>query len=450
MSRHHPKRTVVATVVVGLLAIAPATFSGFGPVAVSARAAGTSVHRFSLGSKVKLSVYHFSTGPREVRVITITQGGGAFDVAPAGSTFGVYAKPSAIASKAYETANGASPAIAGTNGDFAKSGMPVHLEQIDGEIWTSGLQASPRFAINADGSRAWIGNTGLSMTGLSNGSKFTVDHWNDGTPATDEISAYTKVGGSVERPPGTNSPTSKSPTFCELRLLPTSAASWSGGSRSSITRSYVVGGGAHTNPCQQTPLKVGTVSGTVVLASRKKGTGGAFLPTLQKNDAVTLSWKSNGWDGVVDSIGGTPVLVDKGVNVGPPYGTGKNYIYNYNPRTAIGLNAACADTDVTTLCKIFLVTVDGRRPNWSSGWRMNQLGAFFVQRLHAYYALNLDGGGGTVMWAHKNAKRFAPCVRSAASGCLVNKPSDGGGERVAVMALVALPGSDLGLPKSLR
>jgi hypothetical protein len=81
---------------------------------------------------------------------------------------------------------------------------------------------------------------------------------------------------------------------------------------------------------------------------------------------------------------------------------------------------------------------------------MNQLGNFFAKTLHADYALNMDGGGGTVMWAHQSTTQFAPCIKSAAAGCLVSKPSDGGGERVAVVAMVALPGADLGLPKSLR
>jgi hypothetical protein len=81
---------------------------------------------------------------------------------------------------------------------------------------------------------------------------------------------------------------------------------------------------------------------------------------------------------------------------------------------------------------------------------MNQLGGFFIHQLHADFALNLDGGGGTVMWAHKDPAKFAPCIKSASAGCLVNKPSDGGGERVSVMALVGLPGDDIDIPQPLR
>jgi hypothetical protein len=82
---------------------------------------------------------------------------------------------------------------------------------------------------------------------------------------------------------------------------------------------------------------------------------------------------------------------------------------------------------------------------------MNQLGAFFVNILHAQYALNLDGGGSTVSWVHQRVSTFTPpCIKSASAGCLVDKPADGLVERPTIMALVAVPGADLGVPPSLR
>jgi hypothetical protein len=443
MSQPGIKRRVVASLLAGAFALSPVLLSGFGPLAVSAHAAGTVVHKYSLGSKVTLTTYHFATGPEEIRVLTIAQGGGAFDVAPAGAAFGAYVKPSTIASNANENGTGTGPALAGTNGDFATSGMPLHLEQVDGEVWSSALSPSPRFAINGDGSKAWIGNSELSMSATANGVKDPIDHWNAGPPAANQLTAYSQVGGSSQKPPsnGTDS-------YCAVRLLPTSSPQWSDVGRSGVTRTYKVDTGLNTSPCPKTAMTLGSDPGAVVLASKDAGTGGAFLNSLHVNDVVSLTTRSLGWPGVVDSIGGTPILVKNGVNVGPS--TGHNYIYNNNPRTSIGLNAACSDNDVTTTCKIFIVTVDGRRTGWSAGWKMNQLGNFFAKTLHADYALNMDGGGGTVMWANQSTTQFAPCIKSAAAGCLVSKPSDGGGERVAVVAMVALPGADLGLPKSLR
>ena len=439
------RRRVIASLFAGSLAVSPALLSGFGPLTVSAQAAGAVVHKYSLGSKVSLSTYHFATGPQEVRVVTITQGAGAFDIATAGAAFGPYAKPSAIASNAYDNGSSNGPALAGTNGDFATNGMPVHLEQVDGEIWSSALSASPRFAINADGSQAWIGNSDLSMSADFNGTKFLIDHWNAGGPAANEISAFSQVGGTSEQPPSNGTD-----AFCAVRLLPTSTPQWSDVNKVGITRTYKVDGGLNTGPCPTTQMALGPDPGAVVLSSRGGGTGGNFLTTLHKDDVLSLTWKSLGWNGVVDSVGGTPILVNHGVNVGPDYRPGQNYVYNYNPRTAIGVNLGCSDKDPATICKIFIVTVDGRRTGWSSGWRMNQLGNFFAKTLHADYALNMDGGGGSVMWVHQQTTQFAPCLKSASAGCLVTKPSDPSGERVAVMAMLALPGPDLGIPKSLR
>ncbi|MEA2580085.1 MAG: hypothetical protein QOE83_977 [Actinomycetota bacterium] len=444
MTQPRTRRALVASTILAL-AVSPMALSAFGGLAVSAHAAGTTVHKYSLGAKATLRTYHFATGPEEVRVITLTQGGGLFDIATAGSKFGTYQKPSAIASNAYETSTGRHPALAGTNGDFATNGMSAHLEQVDGEIWSSALSSSPRFAINADGSHAWIGNSDLSMTATVNGTKVSIDHWNAGKPGQGQITAYTEIGGSSQKPPGTNSPTSTDPAYCAVRLLPTSAPHWSDANKSGITRSFKVDK-LNTSPCPKTPMAVDPTS--VVLASRDGGAGGSFLTSLTLSDSVNLTWRSLGWNGVIDSVGGTPILVNNGVNVGPDHGP--NYIYNDNPRTAIGINAGCSDHDLTTLCKVYLVTVDGRRAGWSAGWKMNQLGAFFVHRLHAKYALNMDGGGGTVMWAHKDPSKFAPCIKSASAGCLVNKPSDGGGERVSVMALVGLPGDDIDIPQPLR
>jgi hypothetical protein len=445
MTQPRMRRALFAAVLVPALALAPTVLSAFGGLAVSARAAGVTVHTYSLGAKATLRTYHFATGPEEVRVITLTQGGGPFDIATAGAQFGTYQKPSAIASNAYETSSGRHPALAGTNGDFATNGMPLHLEQVDGEIWSSALSSSARFAIDANGSHAWIGNSDLAMTATVNGTKVPIAHWNAGKPGQAEITAFTDIGGSSEKPPGTNTPTSTDPAYCAVRLLPTSAPHWSDASKSGITRSFKIDK-LNTSPCPKTPMTVDPTS--VVLASRDGGAGGSFLTSLTLSDTVDLTWRSLGWNGVLDSIGGTPILVNKGVNVGPDHGP--NYIYNDNPRTAIGTSAGCSDKAGSTLCKVFIVTVDGRRTGWSAGWKMNQLGGFFIHQLHAEYALNLDGGGGTVMWAHKSASNFAPCIKSASAGCLVNKPSDGGGERVSVMALVALPGPDADIPQPLR
>ncbi len=448
--RSPPLRRTVAVVVAGALAIAPAFVSSFGSGMVSASAGGTTIHKYSLAPHVQLTTYSFAVGPEQVRVIRITQGAASLSVVNAGPAFGVSARTSAIASKAYYDGIGYQPAIAATNGDFARSQMPVHMEEINGQMMTSGLQSSPKFAINADGSQAYMGRTKLSFTGIFNATPFNIDIWNAGIPTHDQIAGYSQVGGTVQLSPGTGSAKPSDPAYCAVRLVPSDVPQWSNHGKAGIERAYTVEA-ASTYPCPQTRMGLGTTPEAVVLAADASGVGATTLSALATcGCAVALTWRQEHWPGVIDSIGGSPMLVNNGVNVGPGYSYNDPSLYRSNPRTAIGFSASCSDTDPLTLCQIYLVTVDGRQDKWSPGWRLNQLGDFFVNTLHAQYALNLDGGGTTELWVHKRVKAFSPpCITSALSGCLVDKPAYQI-ERASIMALVALPGPDLGIPPSLR
>src|ERR687898_1790269 len=83
------------------------------------------------------------------------------------------------------------------------------------------------------------------------------------------------------------------------------------------------------------------------------------------------------------------------------YGT---FVAARQPRTLAGVRADG---------KLLLVTVDGRRPGWSTGMTLPEA-ARLMRSLGAREALNLDGGGSSTM-----------TVR----GEVVNRPSDPGGER---------------------
>ncbi len=67
-----------------------------------------------------------------------------------------------------------------------------------------------------------------------------------------------------------------------------------------------------------------------------------------------------------------------------------------HPRTAVGFS-----TDRRTL---WLVVVDGREPGVSEGMGIHEL-ALFMRQLGAWEALNLDGGGSSVMLYTPNAER---------------------------------------------
>ena len=85
-----------------------------------------------------------------------------------------------------------------------------------------------------------------------------------------------------------------------------------------------------------------------------------------------------------------------------------------NPRTSIGLTADG---------RVLLVVVDGRQSS-SVGMSLLELAQFFVGKLGAESAINLDGGGSSTM---------------AVRGALENHPGDGF-ERAVSSAVLVFPG----------
>ncbi len=92
----------------------------------------------------------------------------------------------------------------------------------------------------------------------------------------------------------------------------------------------------------------------------------------------------------------------------------RSFVAGRNPRTLAGVRP-----DGTLL----LVTVDGRRPGWSAGMTLTEA-ARLMRSLGAADALNLDGGSSSTMFVR---------------GEVVNRPSDGVGERPVSNGLFVLP-----------
>lgn len=86
-------------------------------------------------------------------------------------------------------------------------------------------------------------------------------------------------------------------------------------------------------------------------------------------------------DGIQLAVSGNQILMEGGKRVDSPEPA-------RHPRTAVGVSQ-----DRKT---VFFVVVDGRQEGFSIGATYNDLGAIF-ERLGAYEALNLDGGGSTTM-----------------------------------------------------
>jgi hypothetical protein len=111
------------------------------------------------------------------------------------------------------------------------------------------------------------------------------------------------------------------------------------------------------------------------------------------------------WDGVVDAVGGGPLIVQNGR---PVFRALEQFTSNQlslrQPRTAIGQRADG---------RIVFAAVDGRQPGYSTGMTNFELAQTMV-RLGAVTASALDAGGSTTM---------------AFDGELLNGPSDPRGER---------------------
>jgi hypothetical protein len=144
---------------------------------------------------------------------------------------------------------------------------------------------------------------------------------------------------------------------------------------------------------------------------------GASAPKLQAEAPVGTTIASRlilqpDWAGVVDALGGGPVLVRNGK---PVFRSLEDFtsdqITPRNPRAGVGQTADG---------RIVLVAVDGRQPGYSVGMSTFELAQTLV-RLGAVTASAVDSGGS---------------VTVAFDGQLLNRPSDPGGERPVKEALL--------------
>jgi hypothetical protein len=282
---------------------------------------------FRLTPHVSLKKVRDSVGPQQIRVVTLSPGTDAPDIAPASQQFPMWSHTSTMAADA--------GAIAAVNGDFGTSaGRPKHMLMIDGELWTTGQSGGTAAAWSAKGTTAYVGHPALKIlaTDRDRTNAFFIQGWNAATPRGAAIQGYTARGGAVTRPPGKVAPQPTDPHYCAARLVPISPIGWDGRRRTSIVRRYTVG--AQPAHCGRTPLGFAGVADAVVLASRARSPRAHKITRFEPGDTVRLSFTFGGWRDVTDVMGASQLLVKKGVNVAPSYQPGDNYILNYNPRTA--------------------------------------------------------------------------------------------------------------------
>lgn len=130
------------------------------------------------------------------------------------------------------------------------------------------------------------------------------------------------------------------------------------------------------------------------------------------------------WQDAQFIIAAGPLLVkDKKVHIS--MSTKDSFASARHPRTAIGVDA--------TGKKVFLMTVDGRRPGHSNGTNLQDLANLLISK-GAVAAINLDGGGSSTMSVSQPGS-LVPNI--------VNRPADGAERRVSAIlqaVSVAPPG----------
>ena len=137
------------------------------------------------------------------------------------------------------------------------------------------------------------------------------------------------------------------------------------------------------------------------------------LDSLKINDKVCLEYKfSPEWEDVNHIISGGPYLVKDGQVFVDIKEQKLLSIGGRNPRTAVGF---------TKENRLIIVTADGREGS-SIGLTLKEL-AYFMQKLGCINAMNLDGGGSTVMYVN---------------GLIANKPPVQGGIALSNVLAISL------------
>ena len=288
-------------------------------------------------------------------------------------------------------------AVVAVNGDyFLSDGRPVHVYAEDGVLVKSANDLGRGLAVSADETRRYVGFLDLrtSITGPG-GERLAVDRVNNGPATAGQRALHTSLGGALERPPVMR-------CTARFRMTAPPALDAEGHVRTPLTT---------TDPACGDPAP--PAGGEAVLTAAPSEP----LPPWGRGSPASWDWQLAGWPGVLDVMGGNPAVVRGGaIAEGDVDGVGA--YYERNPRTAVGFTADG---------KALLVVVDGRQAGYSVGMTLRELGQVMVN-LGAVEALNLDGGGSTVM---------------VVNGQPVSRVS-GGAERPVANALLVLPGADPG------
>lgn len=327
----------------------------------------------AIGGNLKMTKIRKGTsdGPVQMFVVRVDpRAGWRMRVAPGGYSVLQRSRPSRVAKK--------HKALVAINGGFfAYDGAAVGAVLVGGEWIRLPWKGRTAIGFQPDGT-AKIGNLqAQARVDFSGGLSIPIRDLN-GWPDTGRVTALTRRFGA----------------FYKLRPGEMAAEIKNG-----VVVSKPGGGGAHIYP-----------DGFTLVAS-----GGArpWLDKIQRGQRAALKIQAPGWNGYTSALGGGPRLLDQGlVHVTALREDFRTDVrIGRGPRTAIGID---------NQGRYIIVVVDGRRPFYSIGLTLTEL-AFTMQKLGAVDALNLDGGGSTVL---------------ALRGTVVNRPSDGSERGVSNSLLV--------------
>jgi hypothetical protein len=319
-------------------------------------------------------------GPEVIHVMTAPRPGGLYALRPMLSNDTVLGRETVTS---MERRASASATVAGVNADLFtwNEGLPSGMFMESGVLKTPPHPRRSTVGITDDG-RLLVQR--ISMVGTWQGSsgRHPLVGLNQ-RPGPEGLSLFTPAWGA-------STPAAQGTVEVTLDPFPPAAPA-------TELRGRVVA----VKPAGGTPIPPG---GAVLVGQGTSAGRLASEAPIGQTVTVILTLRPQ-WGGVVDAVGGGPVIVRDGQ---PVFRALESFTSNQlslrNPRTAVGQREDGS---------IVLVAVDGRQPGYSTGLTNFELAQTMV-RLGAVTASALDAGGSTTM---------------AFDGELLNRPSDPGGER---------------------
>lgn len=272
------------------------------------------------------------------------------------------------------TIAGRTNSVVALNGGFFKpqSGIPLGTLMIDGKIYTGPVYNRVALAIFDDGYD--VSRVEFDGHIYGNGADVKIDNINQPRMLSSYVIAYSKDWGAY------------------------SPVSPKGGAQLQISGNKILAASAN-------PMKIPS-DGYVLVGPKEK------LSALFGAESVEMTLGVNPkWENVKHIISGGPYLVKNGDVFIDVSEEKLLAIGGRNPRSAVGY---------TMDNNLILVAVDGREGS-SIGLTLNEL-ASLMKSLGCVNAINLDGGGSTVMYVN---------------GSIVNKPPQPGGIAISNAVVIA-------------